>query len=73
MNKKEGFQYFLEAVIWYLFIYYWLLVITTGTDMSLWIDSLILLVLAYVGILVCPWTKKFEKHMEKDKKKRKKK
>jgi len=67
MNSKEGLMYVVEAIIWYSFIYYLLLIITSGTGFNLWIDSLVLLILAYVGILVCPWTWKFEKHISKKK------
>ena len=66
MNSKEGLMYVVEAIIWFFFIYYLLFAIKSG--INLWIDSFVLLVLAYLGVLSCPWLYKFEKHISKNKK-----
>lgn len=67
MEFKRVLQYLVEAIIWYVFIYYLILTIKSQTGLSLWLDSLILLVLMYLGFMACPWTWKFYKHVEKDK------
>ena len=53
MKKNDMLRGILEAGIWYLFIYYMLYVLKNPVD--LWQASLILLVLAYVAVFVCPW------------------
>lgn len=63
---KEGWMYVLEAIIWYVFLAYFLFSITIGT--RIWIDALVLLVLAYLGTLACPWTWKFKKLFKESKK-----
>lgn len=42
-----------EAIIWYVFIWYFLYVLKNPVE--LWLSALILLVLMYAGVLVCPW------------------
>jgi len=66
MKKRDDkLFYVIEAIIWYFFISYFLFAIKSGYN--LWIDSLVLLVLAYLGVLACPWTRRFEKHIGKGK------
>ncbi len=42
-----------EAIIWYGFIYYLLYAIKNPVE--LWLSSAILLVLATLGTVACPW------------------
>ena len=42
-----------EAVIWYFFLWYFLSVLKK--DRNLWVAALILLILAYLGFVTCPW------------------
>ena len=65
MNKGKNFIYVVDAIIWYFFFYYLLFAIENAGD--LWVDSLVLLILAYAGVWTCPWTRKFEKHIDKKK------
>ena len=53
MKTEDWFWAGIEAVIWYFFIYYALFALKT--DVNLWNAALILLVLAYVGFIACPW------------------
>ena len=48
----------IEAVIWYLFLWYFLS--TLKRERNLWIAALILLVLAYLGFVTCPWIRETE-------------
>ena len=64
MNKKDWLLAGLEAVIWYLFIYYALY--SVKNPVNLRVSALVLLVLAYVGTIACPWfrrTKAFREMM----------
>ena len=47
-----------EVVIWYFFIWYFLE--TLERDRNLWVAALILLVLAYLGFVTCPWIRETE-------------
>ena len=53
MSLKNWGLAILEAVIWYVFVYYFLFVLKNETN--LYLSTLILLALMYVGTLVCPW------------------
>lgn len=55
MKKSDLFRGILEAGIWYVFIYYLLYVLKNPVE--LWSAALILLVLMYVGVFVCPWVR----------------
>ncbi len=44
-----------ETVIWYGFIYYLLYVLQNPAEVSLWFASAVLLILAYLGTVSCPW------------------
>ena len=48
-----------EAAVWYLFIWYGLSTIR-AKERNLWLAALILLLLAYAGILLCPWLRHTE-------------
>ena len=54
MEPKNIVLATVEAVIWYLFLWYSLSTIK-HPDRSLWLASLILLVLGYLGFVTCPW------------------
>ncbi|MFQ6119988.1 MAG: hypothetical protein ACE5KE_08895 [Methanosarcinales archaeon] len=53
MNVKDWFLTGVEAVVWYGFIYYTLYSIKN--DVNLFVSALILLALAYIGTISCPW------------------
>ena len=55
MKKGDILRGILEAIIWYVFIYYFLYVLKNPVD--LWLSTLILLVLMYAGVSVCPWVR----------------
>ena len=55
MEKGDILRGILEAIIWYVFIYYFLYVLKNPID--LWLAALILLVLMYAGVSVCPWVR----------------
>lgn len=63
------FGWFLaEAVVWYVFLYYFLFVIKNDTN--LWTSSVILVVLAYLGMYLCPWFRETDAYKRMMKKKR---
>lgn len=43
-----------EAIVWYFFIWYALSTIREK-ERNLWIAAFVLLFLAYVGAILCPW------------------
>lgn len=55
MKKSDLVRGILEAGIWYVFIYYFLYVLKNPVE--LWSAALVLLVLMYAGIFVCPWVR----------------
>ncbi len=55
MKKSDLLRGILEAVVWYIFIYFLLYVLKNPVE--LWSAALIFLVLAYVGVFVCPWVR----------------
>ncbi len=55
MKKSDILRGILEAGVWYVFIYYLLYVLKNPVE--LWQAALVLLVLAYVGVFVCPWVR----------------
>ena len=62
MNTKDWFLVIVELVVWYGFIYCVLYAIKN--PVNLYFSALILLVLAYIGTVSCPWfrkTKAFKK------------
>ncbi|MEX0920119.1 MAG: hypothetical protein WDZ69_00880 [Candidatus Pacearchaeota archaeon] len=71
MDSRDNLMYIVSAVIWFFFIYY--LLFSIKTDIDLWLASLILLVLAYLGTLSCPWLHKFNEHVGENKRGKKKK
>lgn len=58
MTGKNTLWAIIEAVIWYLFFYY--LLYAVKTDVGLGQSALILLILAYVGTVTCPWLRQTE-------------
>jgi len=58
MNSKDWFWAIVEAVIWYGFFYY--LLYTIKSPVVLWQSALILLGLAYLGTITCPWVRNTE-------------
>jgi hypothetical protein len=63
--KKDGLMY-VNAVIWFFFVYY--LLYSIKNPVNLWTSSLVLLILAYAGTITCPWFRMFAKHLKNDKK-----
>jgi multisubunit Na+/H+ antiporter MnhF subunit len=53
MKTKDRFLAVVEAVIWYCFIYY--LIYAIKNPVELWQSALVLLILAYLGTILCPW------------------
>ena len=69
MNAKDWLLAGVETVVWYGFIYYTLYSIKN--PVNLFASSLILLTLAYIGTISCPWfrhTKAFEELFGKQEK-----
>ena len=62
MDTKDWFFAVVEAVIWFAFIYYALYSIKN--PVNLFMSALILLVLAYIGTLTCPWFRKTQAFKE---------
>lgn len=56
MNTKDWFLVIVELVVWYGFIYY--VLYAMKNPVNLYFGALILLVLAYIGIVSCPWFRK---------------
>lgn len=56
MEIKHIILGLLEGVVCYFFIYYLLLTIKKP-DRNLWTASAILLVLFYLGFILCPWVR----------------
>ncbi len=57
MESKDWFFAVVEVVICYFFIYYLLSSIKGGV-VNLWVDALVLVVLAYLGTIISPWFRK---------------
>lgn len=55
MKKSDIFRGIIEAIIWFVFTWYLLYVLKNPVE--LWSSALILLVLMYAGVLVCPWVR----------------
>jgi hypothetical protein len=53
MDRTDWLLAVLETVIWYGFLWYLLFAIRRGT--TLWQDAAVLLALAYLGTMLCPW------------------
>lgn len=58
MAKKNLIWWIIEAIIWYVWLYYFLFSIKNPVDIAA--SALILLVLAYLGTLACPWFRNTE-------------
>lgn len=58
MELKNLLLGVIEAVIWYFFLWYFL--DTIKRERNLWLAALILLVLAYLGFVTCPWIRETE-------------
>jgi len=66
MNSKDWVLTIVEAVVWYVFILYTLYAIKNPVD--LYVGALVLLILAYIGTISCPWfrrTKAFKELVKK--------
>ena len=66
MKKKDRMLMGIEAVVWYGFVYYALYSIKN--PVNLFASALILLTLAYIGTVSCPWfrrTKAFKELLRK--------
>ena len=55
MKKADIFSGIIEAIIWYVFIYYIIYILKNPVE--IWLSALILLVLMYAGVSVCPWVR----------------
>jgi len=55
MKKGDLLRGILEAGIWYVFIYYLIYVLKNSVEP--WSAALILLVLMYAGVFICPWVR----------------
>ncbi|MBI5421001.1 MAG: hypothetical protein HZA35_01675 [Parcubacteria group bacterium] len=55
MKKGDIVRAILEAGIWYVFTWYLLYVLKNPVE--LWFAALVLLVLMYAGVLICPWVR----------------
>ncbi|MEK7513103.1 MAG: hypothetical protein AAB601_02790 [Patescibacteria group bacterium] len=53
MKPKDILWGIVEAVLWYAFTAYLLSVV--GDSLNVWLDALVLVVLAYLTMLACPW------------------
>ena len=49
----------IELAVWYLFIVYFIRTVKQDTG-NIWISSAILLVLFYLGFVLCPWLRHSE-------------
>lgn len=58
MNTKDWFLTGVETLAWYGFIYYTLYSIKN--PVNLFVSALVLLALAYIGTITCPWFRKTE-------------
>ena len=58
MELKNVLFGIVEAVIWYFFLWYFL--DTIKRERNLWRAALVLLVLAYLGFVTCPWIRETE-------------
>ena len=56
MNAKDWFLTGIEILVWYGFIYY--LLYSIKNPVNLFVSTLILLVLVYIGTISCPWFRK---------------
>ncbi len=54
MNIKRALVALVDLGVWYAFIYYWLHTIR-AEDVTLWLNSLILLVMCLVGLALIPF------------------
>ncbi|PSO43995.1 MAG: hypothetical protein BRC23_02305 [Parcubacteria group bacterium SW_4_49_11] len=54
MDIKRILIALIDLVIWYAFIYYWLYTIRTE-DVTLWLNSLVLLLMCLVGLVLIPF------------------
>jgi len=66
MEAKDWFFAGIEVVVWYGFIYYGLYSIKN--PVNLFLSALVLLALAYIGTISCPWfrrTKAFKELFRK--------
>ncbi len=55
MKPKDRFLAVIEIILWYVFIYYLLYTIKNPVDLR-W-SALVLLVVSYLIMLVCPWVR----------------
>ncbi|MBW2985410.1 hypothetical protein KY313_02030 [Candidatus Woesearchaeota archaeon] len=53
MKRSDWTLSIVEAIIWFFFLYY--LLFSIKNEVNLWMSAFILLVLAYVGTITCPW------------------
>ena len=55
MKTSVWFWGVVEAIIWYGFIFY--LLYALKNPVELWSSSAVLLILAYLGTIACPWVR----------------
>jgi len=53
MSKKNWLWWIVEAILWYVWIYFFLYTIKNNIDIS--VAALILLIIGYLATLSCPW------------------
>jgi len=56
MELKHFVPGALEAVVWYFFLWYFLTTLKKP-ERNLWIAAGVLLVLFYLGFVLCPWVR----------------
>ncbi len=62
MKLKDWLLSGVEAIVWYAFIYYALYSIKNPVDLR--VSALILLVLAFLGTIACPWFRRTQAFKE---------
>ncbi len=50
MKKKNLLLIIVQFIIWYFFVYFWLY--TIKNEVNLWLNSLILIIIAGVGVII---------------------
>ncbi len=56
MKTKDWLLAGFEAIVWYVFIYYF--IYTIKNPVNLYVSALVLIILAYLGAITCPWFRK---------------
>ena len=55
MNSKDWMRAIAEAVVWYAFTVYFLYCLKN--PVNIYFSGLILVVLMYLGVWICPWVR----------------